>query len=197
MLNTKYFLRKEGKKQRELLTNNEINQKSKAIFNLFWNLIDKNKKSLGHIFIPIESKKEINTLILLEEIWKHYPHIQTFTSCIDWENNDLLHVEINQNTTFKKNKWEISEPEINDKTHFLNPFLLDWVLVPLLAFDEKGYRVGYGKGFYDKFLSLCKPEVKKIGVHFFSPVTHITDVEIFDIQLNSCITPQKIYIFEK
>ncbi len=69
------------------------------------------------------------------------------------------------------------------------------VFVPLLAFDEKGHRVGYGKGFYDKFLSECKPEVLKIGLSFFESETLISDVLTTDIQLDLCVTPSKIYNF--
>ena len=69
------------------------------------------------------------------------------------------------------------------------------VFVPLLAFDEKGNRVGYGKGFYDKFLAECKPEILKIGVSFFEPENIIPDVLNTDIQLDLCITPTKVYNF--
>jgi 5-formyltetrahydrofolate cyclo-ligase len=50
------------------------------------------------------------------------------------------------------------------------------VFVPLLAFDKKGNRVGYGKGFYDAFLSKCKPETIKIGLSFFEAEETIDDV---------------------
>ena len=67
--------------------------------------------------------------------------------------------------------------------------------MPLLAFDEKGNRVGYGKGFYDKFLAECKPEVLKIGLSFFESEKMISDVLNTDIQLDLCVTPTKVYNF--
>ena len=67
------------------------------------------------------------------------------------------------------------------------------VLVPLLAFDTKGYRVGYGKGFYDRFLS--KIDVKKVGISLFEAVECIADVHEDDIRLDLCITPKQIYSF--
>ncbi|MDP2160837.1 MAG: 5-formyltetrahydrofolate cyclo-ligase, partial [Flavobacterium sp.] len=72
---------------------------------------------------------------------------------------------------------------------------IDVVFVPLLAYDKNGHRVGYGKGFYDRFLSECKPTTIKIGLSFFEPEDLIEDVFESDIQLNYCITPQTIYIF--
>ena len=69
------------------------------------------------------------------------------------------------------------------------------VFVPLLAFDEKGNRVGYGKGFYDQFLSKCQPETIKIGLSFFESETLISDTLSTDIQLDYCVTPTKVYNF--
>jgi len=68
-------------------------------------------------------------------------------------------------------------------------------LIPLLAFDQHGYRVGYGKGYYDKFLSQCREDVVKIGLSFFEPVDNIDDINQFDISLNYCVTPQQVYEF--
>ena len=73
--------------------------------------------------------------------------------------------------------------------------LIDAVIIPLLAFDEKGNRVGYGAGFYDRFLRNCKTNVTKIGLSFFPPEKEEIETNHFDIKLTHCITPEKIYIF--
>jgi 5-formyltetrahydrofolate cyclo-ligase len=72
---------------------------------------------------------------------------------------------------------------------------IDVVFVPLLAFDTKGNRAGYGKGFYDNFLSKCKPEVIKVGLSFFEPEDLIADCDHNDVRLDFCVTPLKIYGF--
>lgn len=77
----------------------------------------------------------------------------------------------------------------------ISPLLIDLVLVPLLAFDSKGYRVGYGKGYYDRYLSLCRPDVIKIGFSFFESVGGIEDIDEFDVPLSYCITPMRVYEF--
>ena len=99
---------------------------------------------------------------------------------------------LTDNTTIKKNKYNIPEPiegiEVsNDK--------LDVVFVPLLAFDKKGNRVGYGKGYYDTFLKTCRPETLKIGLSFFEAENKITDINENDIPLDFCITPKQVYSF--
>ncbi len=72
---------------------------------------------------------------------------------------------------------------------------IDLVLVPLLAFDKNGSRVGYGKGHYDKFLSQCRDDVIKIGLSFFDPADQIDDINQFDISLNYCVTPHQVFEF--
>ena len=69
------------------------------------------------------------------------------------------------------------------------------ILVPLLAFDRKGMRVGYGKAFYDKFLAGCKPDIIKVGVSILDPVESIDDVYEHDVPLSCCITPKEFYDF--
>ena len=76
-------------------------------------------------------------------------------------------IETNYNTIYQNNKYEIPEPT-EDK--IIPPKLIEVVFVPLLAFDVKGYRVGYGKGFYDKYLSLCNKNIVKIGFSYYPPV---------------------------
>ena len=72
---------------------------------------------------------------------------------------------------------------------------IEVVFVPLLAFDKKGNRVGYGKGFYDRFLSECNPETIKIGLSFFEPEELIEDVFENDVKLDYCVTPDEVYQF--
>lgn len=88
--------------------------------------------------------------------------------------------------------WQIHEPSHNE-TIASNE--IDLVIVPLLAFDERGYRVGYGRGFYDRFLAQCRPDAQKIGLSYFPPVERIDDVNEFDIKLDSCVTPGKVWRF--
>ncbi|RYZ27704.1 MAG: 5-formyltetrahydrofolate cyclo-ligase, partial [Chitinophagaceae bacterium] len=77
----------------------------------------------------------------------------------------------------------------------IDPKEIDLVVVPLLTFDKKGYRVGYGKGFYDRFLHQCKKDCIKIGLSYFDPIEAVDDANEFDVTLDFCITPQKAYVF--
>mgnify|MGYP001550895887 CR=1 FL=1 len=88
-----------------------------------------------------------------------------------------------------KNAYHILEPA----TAELHTGEVDMVLVPLLAFDVRGYRAGYGKGFYDRFLQGL--DTLKIGLSFFGPLEQIDDIDVYDVRLDACITPEKIYRF--
>ncbi len=71
--------------------------------------------------------------------------------------------------------------------------MIDVVFIPLLSFDYKGNRVGYGKGYYDRFLLNCKEECLKIGLSFFEEEQCVFDVEDTDISLDFCVTPKQVY----
>lgn len=72
---------------------------------------------------------------------------------------------------------------------------IEVVFIPLLAYDKNGNRIGYGKGFYDRFLDKCSTETIKIGLSFFDQEQHIIDVSENDVKLNYCVTPKKIYCY--
>ena len=101
-------------------------------------------------------------------------------------------VAVTEDAAFIKGSFNVPEP-VSD--HILSPESFDLVFVPMLICDQKGYRVGYGKGFYDKYLAKCRRDCIKIGLSYFPPVDSIEDKEQFDIPLNICITPQQAYVF--
>jgi 5-formyltetrahydrofolate cyclo-ligase len=71
----------------------------------------------------------------------------------------------------------------------ISPADIDMVIVPLLAVDQQGHRIGYGKGYYDRFLKLCRTDCLKIGVSFFEPEETIKEKSTEDVLLNGCLTP--------
>ena len=71
----------------------------------------------------------------------------------------------------------------------------DFVITPLLYADQFGNRVGYGKGFYDRFFSEINRNAVKIGVSFFPPNEEIDDVSDFDVPLNYLVTPTEVLSF--
>ena len=72
---------------------------------------------------------------------------------------------------------------------------IEVVFIPLLAYDLKGNRVGYGKGFYDRFLKKLSKNTNKIGLSFFLPENYISDCSNHDIQMDYCVSPEKVFNF--
>ena len=142
-----------------------------------------------HLFLTISEKKEINTEYLLHILQGRDKSIIVPKS--DFDTGGLIHILLQDNTVLKTSTYGIPEPVSGIE---LLPSNIDVIFVPLLAFDCNGNRVGYGKGFYDCFLSQCTPNSIFIGLSFFEAEAEIENSTL-DISLHYCITPQKIYKF--
>lgn len=182
-------LRKSYKALRQQLSSMEIEEMSLAIANNLLKLEIWNK-TYYHLFFSIEEQKEVETEFILHILQGKDKEIVVAKS--DFTTLEMTHYLLTDNTKFKKNDYNIPEPIDGLEVPVSK---IDVVFVPLLAFDKKGNRVGYGKGFYDKFLSECSPETIKIGLSLFESEQLIEDVFDDDIPLNFCITPKKIYSF--
>jgi len=182
-------LRTKYKALRNQLSENDLEEMSLAIANKvlalpIW------EKTYFHIFLPISEQKEVNTEYILHLLSGKDKEI--IISKSDFETREMIHFLLTDNTKIKKNEYNIPEPvdglEVPTKK-------IDVVFVPLLAFDKTGHRAGYGKGFYDKFLKDCKPEIIKIGLSFFEAEELIEDVFENDVKLDYCVTPNRVYEF--
>lgn len=182
-------LRTYYKKLRNILTEDEKEQKSLAIANSLLNL-DIWNKTYYHLFLPIAELGEINTEYILQILMGKDKEI--IISKTDFDNLEMIHYVLTENTKIKKNQYNIPEPVDGIE---VPPHKIEVVFVPLLAFDRNGHRVGYGKGFYDKFLEKCHKDVIKVGLSYFESENLIEDVFEQDIPLDFCVTPNKIYTF--
>ena len=185
----KKSLRQKAKAERQKLTQEEIEDKSLAIANLLLRM-DIWDKLYYHLFLTIEEQKEINSEYILQILAGKDKEI-VISKC-EFTTLGMTHFFFFYYTKIKKNSYNVPEPvdglEVPDAK-------IDVVFVPLLAYDKQGNRVGYGKGFYDNFLSKCKPETIKIGLSFFPPEERIDDVSTNDVKLDFCVTPEGIFEF--
>ncbi len=185
----KIQLRKVYKDKRAQLSKTQIEILSIEIANQclrlpIWNL------NCYHIFLSIETQHEINSTFLLNILQGKDKTVVVPKT--DFSSSTLKHYLLDDNTKLAINNYGIPEP-VNGI--LINEQQIDVVFVPLLAFDNTGNRVGYGKGFYDKFLSNCKAECLKIGLSFFEAEDKIEDINATDIKLDYCVTPNKVYRF--
>ena len=182
-------LRKKYKFLRQTHSEKEIEDKSLAIAN---QLIQMNiwDKLYYHLFLTIAEQKEIDTEFILQVLAGKDKEI-VIAKC-EFSTLGMIHYLLTDNTKIKKNSYNVPEPidgiEVPDAK-------IDVVFVPLLAYDKAGNRVGYGKGFYDNFLSKCKPETIKVGLSFFPPEEIINGISENDVKLDYCVTPEMVLQF--
>ena len=182
-------LRAKYKELRSQLSNEEMDKKSIEIANQLLKL-DIWDKTYYHLFLPIEKQNEINTEYILQILQGKDKEIVVSKS--DFSTIEMTHFLLTDNTEFKKNEYGIPEPV--DGIEVPNT-KIEVVFVPLLAYDKQGNRVGYGKGFYDKFLSNFKPQTIKIGLSFFDMEDEIEGFFDTDVKINFCVTSNQIFKF--
>lgn len=189
---TKGELRERFKQVRLLLTKEEEDSLNNELL-LQFQQFNWSKFSYIHIFLPIKSSREPNTTLLIDWLRKNFPQIQLVVPKSDMGSLTMHHYAWEENLVLELNKWGIEEPK-SGKVVLAEQ--LDIVILPLLAFDRMGNRVGYGKGFYDRFLSVCRPDCLKVGLSLFEPVDLIEDINPMDVPLDYCITPNTIWEFK-
>jgi len=182
--------RKLFQEKRQKITAFRFEQESSQLIQNTINLIKKLNPICIHCFLPIQTKQEINTNPIIEYCWSKNIHVVVPIS--NFDEGTLKSAEFSPNTETKITKNNIIEPA---KPVWKEDHDIDLVITPLLAFDIKGYRVGYGKGFYDRFFAPLSNDVKRVGISLFSPCEEIENINEYDIPLTHCITPTKIYTF--
>ncbi len=183
-------LRKIALNQRKSLSSSAVSELSLHLLSHFSKLDFSEVKTM-HIFLPIAEKNEPDTFLFIDWLRNNHPDIKIIVPKADFETALMSNYVYSGREDLQKNLYNILEPQKAE----LHKGDVEMVLVPLLAFDELGYRVGYGKGFYDRFLEGLT--TLKVGISFFEPSDNIEDVNEHDIQLDLCITPYKVYDFRK
>ena len=143
------------------------------------------------IFLPIDRHREINTYLLLEKGCAIGAKM-ALPRCE--ENHTLKHFLFEHHSQLSLNSMGIPEPQSGKVVPTKH---IDIIFVPLMAIDKTGNRVGYGKGYYDRFLKKCRPNSTFIGLHLFEEFVEISDLDSTDVPLHYCVTPEQIQRFVK
>lgn len=141
---------------------------------------------------PMDNRSEPNSNLCTGYLRHILPALTLAYPIMHASSLQITALAVEEDTLYQTNQWGVTEPS---EGKVVLPEKLDLIFVPMLAFDLSGYRVGYGKGYYDRYLATCRDDVLKIGFSYFEPVEKISDTDQFDIPLTYCITPQKTYEF--
>lgn len=142
-----------------------------------------------HTFLPIRRQQEVDTWHIIRRLWAEWPQVVVLSSITDPATHALTSFRLTPDTMLTENRWGIPEPAGPVDTNVPTPTL---VLVPLLAFDTQGHRVGYGGGYYDRFLSQVPSTCRTIGLSFFPALSRIDSTEPTDVPLTACIEPAQV-----
>ena len=180
----KQELRAIYKQKRNNLTEIQIKGLQENIYQQIYNLDLSTVKNV-HLFLSMPKFKEIDTAPLITYFRNR--NKQIVVSKCNFKDNTLSHFYLEENTVISLNKFGVLEPLAAE---LVEENKLDLIFIPMLISDDKKFRVGYGKGFYDRFLSNCRKDAKFIGLNFFPPVKEIEDKNEFDIPLHQVIYPK-------
>ena len=189
---TKGDLRKHYLEKRLALTEADYAHVNERLCKTFFLSVDLSFVRVLHTFLTIRKYKEPDTGLIMDGIRKSFPLIRLSIPKVNEKTGTLENYFWEGPDQLVQNKWGLSEPRHGVPTPTDQ---IDMVLVPLVVFDRHGYRVGYGKGYYDRFLATCRPDCKTVGTSLFPPVESISGIEWFDRKLDMAVTPGKIFRF--
>lgn len=188
---TKAELRKLYLSKRVRLSENEYRVACDSICSNFFREVDLSKINVLHAFLTITKNKEPDTWLILQQLQLNYPDIRISIPRINADGVMTSYYYEGQQQIVES-RWGIPEPTDGVVT---DPSEIDLIVVPLLAFDKQGHRVGYGKGFYDRFLKSCRTDCIRAGLSLFPPEEKIDDVAEFDQPMTLAITPKSVFRF--
>ncbi|QCI21700.1 5-formyltetrahydrofolate cyclo-ligase [Buchnera aphidicola (Hyadaphis tataricae)] len=189
----KNHLRAHIRKIRNSLSILEQQKQSIKIAKIADNFIFFNRAEHIAIFLPFDG--EINTYPLIYNLLLHkrkifVPVVHSFTR------KELLFVEFKNSSLLQRNKYNIFEPILNNN-NYISINQLDIIIVPLVAFDQTGLRLGMGGGFYDILLRnwTMKKKYFPIGLAYDFQFVLKIPKEKWDVSLPVVLTPKKIWTF--
>ena len=189
---TKEELRKVYIQKRSSLSDSEYIELNDGLCAVFSKNVDLTGIKILHSFLPIERQKEPDTRPIIKQIMERHHDIRIAVPRVNDKTQSLESILLESTTVLKNSGWGIPEPETGV---LVDPGKIGMVLVPMLIFDRRGHRVGYGKGFYDKFLTITNQNCKRVGICLFDPVDRIDNIMGYDERLDQCVTPSGSYTF--
>lgn len=193
--NANVSLRNKLREKRRNLTDTQKNAAAKNCLMQFLTLPD--MATIQHIAFYQAFDGEIDPALLIDYCWQHKK--QCYLPVIS-KNNVLHFFPYSKESQLIKNQFHILEPSQSDKTLEMAANDLDLIVLPCVAFESHGHRLGMGKGYYDKTLyeTINNRKSQKpflLGLAYdFQKVETITTHEK-DVKLDGVVTEKELIIF--
>lgn len=180
---TKASIRKRVLDLRKNISAQSKQEKSNSICTTLFEHITKKFKPKSHIllFAPHEKEGEPNIWPLFEQLLENY--ICLFPKITDMQNSvfEAFPAKSKSDLTQSSKHFELLESLANDPVH---PQKIDLVLVPAVAVDAQGNRIGHGQGYFDRFLTQVRGDCQKWVVVFSCQKTEVIPAEDHDIPMD-------------
>lgn len=184
----KNIIRKKILKQRKELNNEFVNNNSKIIFENLLN-IDIFRLS-NNIMIYIDFCNEVKTINIIEYLLSIDKNVIVPISLTS--SKELLPSQIlNTSEDLDIGSYGILEPK-KDKIREFNPNNLDLIIMPGIGFDKKGNRIGFGAGYYDRFISKLSKHIPTIALAYEFQIIENIPYDIHDRPVDYIITEKRI-----
>ena len=149
-------------------------------------------KGFRKVHSYLSYRSEVETLDIIKELLAHALQVSVPIVVQDNGNETLSHSVIENISDIKPGRYGIPVPRSIQIADLSN---LDAVLIPVVAFDNSGMRLGYGKGFYDRFLSSIRPGVERIGLAYSLQEVGKIPKNSHDELMNQVITEKTTFFF--
>ncbi|MCC5941655.1 MAG: 5-formyltetrahydrofolate cyclo-ligase [Balneolaceae bacterium] len=181
----KQALRKLYLRKRADLSIDFVKANSQKIAQHLFTLEEFKKADIVHCYASIKENSEVETDLILDFCLNNGKELVMPKVLSKVE---MKHVGVSSITGFKENRWGVKEPVDGKSVQADYP---DLIVVPMVAGDWQKNRLGYGKGYYDRFLSRTKG--LKVGILFDFQLHNVNlPVEDFDVPLDILITENEI-----
>lgn len=174
--------------KRKQLTNEEIIYKSKSIFNRLSSTDIYQKAS--KVMLYISFRNEVLTREIIDDLLRRGKRV--FIPITVPATKAIIVSELKDpDEDLQTGNFGVLEPKY-DAVREVEANILDLVLVPGVGFDEEGYRIGYGAGYYDRFLPRISPAVPTVGLAFEAQMVDRLPRDEYDFPVQYVLTEDRL-----
>jgi 5-formyltetrahydrofolate cyclo-ligase len=191
MTATKREIRKEYLERRGRLTQAGKLSFDRLLADRFFSSINLLPVRWLHTYLPRARSNEPDTWLLIDRLRREFP--QTLIAVPRMGPADSMeHIVYEGLHQIRESQLGIPEPVSGTPADITR---LNLVVCPLVCADVNGHRLGYGKGYYDRFLSRLPAGCLKVGLSYFEPLPALPADE-WDVAIDLLITPEGTYAFK-
>lgn len=142
--------------------------------------------------VYIDFRNEVETNLIIDDLLTQNKEVCIPIS-VPKTKEMILSKIINPQKELIKGTYGILEPK-EEYIRKVDPDTLDLIIVPGVAFDKDGYRIGYGGGYYDRFLDKLSKATPSIGIAFDLQILHKVPKDFFDHPVDFIVTEKEIIL---